>query len=307
MSEPFLVSNMSATIIEKGSGDIVSKKPLEASSIVINHATTRRRQPLPDFLRACAERQMTRVSLWADDVEQIGMDKTRRLLVEHGLSVSGFNRTGPFLTRESKERRQRLDDCRARIEEAAALGADHILVFPGGLPEGSRDLIGAHAQMEETIGELLETARAAGVKLALEPLHPMLAGDRSCLVTMSHANALCDRLGAGIGIVVDVYHVWWDERLEQEVSHAGANDRILGFHVNDWLIPTRDLLTDRGMMGDGVIDLAGLWQMVQRAGYAGPIEVEIFSTDWWARNPDEVIDIAINRCQRIFTPVAQPA
>lgn len=276
---------------------------IEDPAIVINYATVREKQSLPDFLRACAERGMSRVSLWANEVERIGLAETHRLLAEHNLTVFGYNRTGPFLAEGPQERRNLLDNCRSKIDQAVSLNADHILVFPGGLPKGSRDLAGARMQTEEIISDLLEYARKAGIRLALEPLHPMLAGDRSCLVTMSNANELCDRLGAGIGIVVDVYHVWWDERLQEEVSHAGANNRILSFHVNDWLIPTRDLLTDRGMMGDGIIDLAGLWQMVQAAGYSGPIEVEIFSTDWWARDPDEVLDIALNRCQRIFTGV----
>lgn len=279
----------------------MSGQRIETSSVVINYATVRKKEALPEFLKACAERGMSAVSLWADEVERVGCDETRRLLADNQLEVFGYNRTGPFLAQDDRERRRLFDECRARIDEAATLGADHILVFPGGLPEGSRDLIGARQQTEETIGELLEIARAADVRLALEPLHPMLAGDRSCLVTMSHANALCDRLGDGIGIVVDVYHVWWDERLEDELLHAGDRGRILGFHVNDWLVPTRHLLTDRGMMGDGIIDLDGLWQMVQRAGYRGPIEVELFSTDWWAREPGDVIDTSLDRCRRIFT------
>lgn len=270
------------------------------SNIIINHATVRQKQALPDFLNACADRGMTQVSLWGDEIDRTGMDITRRILADTGLSVFGYNRAGPFLADDPSERRKLINGCIERIEQAAALDADHIFAFTGGLSSGSRDWAGAQIQAEDTLAQLLEVARAAGIKLALEPLHPMLAGARSCMVTLSHANALCDRLGDGIGIVVDVYHTWWDDRLKMELVYAGERNRIISFHVNDWLVPTRDLLTDRGMMGDGIIDLQAFWLMMQDAGYKGPIEVEIFSEDWWARDPDNVIDIALARCQQIF-------
>ena len=117
---------------------------------------------------------------------------------------------------------------------------------------------------------------------------------------MSEANRLCDQLGGGIGIVVDTYHVWWDPAVDAEIAIAGANGRILGFHVNDWLVPTRHILTDRGMMGDGIIDLAHLWSQVRAAGYDGPVEVEIFSEEWWAKDPKMVLDTALQRCRSIF-------
>src|SRR5690606_33571456 len=122
------------------------------------------------------------------------------------------------------------------------------------------------------------------------------------MTSMTEANDLCDQLGDGIGIVIDVYHVWWDNRLALEIARAGAAGRILGFHVNDWLVPTRDILRDRGMMGDGIIDLAHLWQLVRKAGYGGPIEVEIFSDHWAQQDPELVLDTAIDRCRAIFTP-----
>jgi sugar phosphate isomerase/epimerase len=134
------------------------------------------------------------------------------------------------------------------------------------------------------------------VKLGLEPLHPMYAADRACVNTMRHANDLCDALGEGIGILIDVYHVWWDPHLEGEIARAGRAKRILGFHVCDWLVPTRDFLTDRGMMGDGVIDIRGIRRMVEDAGYAGAVEAEIFSAEnWWKRDPAEVIDVCRER------------
>ena len=134
--------------------------------------------------------------------------------------------------------------------------------------------------------------------LAIEPLHPMFAADRACLNTLAQANDLCDELGDGLGIAVDAYHVWWDPDLEKEI--ARAKGRILGFHVCDWLVPTKDLLLDRGMMGDGVINLPKLRQMVEGAGYHGLIEVEIFSAEnWWKRDGDEVMATVVERFESV--------
>jgi sugar phosphate isomerase/epimerase len=161
----------------------------------------------------------------------------------------------------------------------------------GGLPDGSRDLPAARALVEEGIAAILEDARDAAVPLAIEPLHPMYAADRACINTVAQANALCERLGEGVGIAVDVYHVWWDPQLGRDIAGTPAR-RLLGFHICDWLSPTTDLLNDRGMMGDGVIDIRGIRGMMQAAGYRGFHEVEIFSANnWWKRDPDEVLRI----------------
>lgn len=263
------------------------------SEIVINHATVRERADLPTFLRLCAECGLGTVSLWGDRVAEIGEAEARAMLADLGLKVGGYNRVGPFTPGH-------LDLAPAELDRAARLGADHVFVFTGGYAPGERDLGAARRRAEDTIGGLLRHARAAGVRLAIEPLHPMLVADRTVISSLTHANDICEALGDGIGVVVDVHHVWWDERLSAEIARAGRASRLVGFHVNDWLVPTRHLLTDRGMMGDGVADLAGIEAMMRAAGYDGPLEVEIFSTDWWARDPAEVIDISIERCRRIF-------
>jgi sugar phosphate isomerase/epimerase len=166
----------------------------------------------------------------------------------------------------------------------------------GGVPAGSKGIAGAHAQVEDAMARLLEYARPAGVKLALEPLHPMYAADRACVNTLRHANDLCDRLGQGVGVAVDVYHCWWDPTLEAEVRRAGRAGRILGFHVCDWLVPTTDMLLDRGMMGDGVIDIPLIRGWVEDAGYDGFVEAEIFSANnWWKRDPEEVLRVVRER------------
>jgi sugar phosphate isomerase/epimerase len=152
--------------------------------------------------------------------------------------------------------------------------------------------------VQECISKILPEARQAGVPLAIEPLHPMFAADRACVNTLAHANDLCDELGEGAGVAVDVYHLWWDPNLKAEIARAGKN--ILAYHVNDWLVPTTDLLLDRGMMGDGVIDLRAIRAMVEAIGYRGHCEVEILSAqNWWKRDPDEVLRVCIERHQTV--------
>jgi sugar phosphate isomerase/epimerase len=168
----------------------------------------------------------------------------------------------------------------------------------GALPQGSRDLDGARMQVREALHALLPYARQARVPLAIEPLHPMYAADRACVNTLAQANDLCDELGDGAGVAVDTYHVWWDPDLKREIARAG--EKILAYHVNDWLMPTADLLLDRGMMGDGVIDLRAIRAMVEAAGYRGHCEVEILSANnWWTRDPEEVVRICIERHQTV--------
>jgi sugar phosphate isomerase/epimerase len=149
-------------------------------------------------------------------------------------------------------------------------------------------IAGARKRVADALGILLPYARAAGVPLAIEPLHPMYAADRACINTLAQANDLCDTLGPGIGIAVDVYHVWWDPDLDRQIARAGK-DRLLAFHVCDWLVPTKDLLNDRGMMGDGVIDIRRMRGLVEAQGYEGFCEVEIFSSDWWSKPAETVL------------------
>ncbi|WP_331375302.1 sugar phosphate isomerase/epimerase family protein [Sinorhizobium chiapasense] len=262
-------------------------------SVAINHATVRERANMITFLHLCAERGINVVSVWGNEIDKIGEGAALAALESHGITVSGYNRIGPFTP-------EYLDQAQFELERAARFGADHVFLFTGGLTEKDGDLGAARKHAEDEIARLLEMARRVGIKLAIEPLHPMLVGDRTVLASLSHANDLCEALGPGIGVVVDVYHVWWDERLEAEILRAGRAGRLLGFHVNDWLLPTRHLLTDRGMMGDGIIDLVSIDRMMRRSGFEGPVEVEIFSADWWARDPGEVLDIALSRCQQIF-------
>jgi sugar phosphate isomerase/epimerase len=264
------------------------------TNIVFNHATVRERADMLTYLRLCAERGLGTVSIWGDEIVKIGETNALSVLQDLGMTVSGYNRVGPLNAYQ-------FDLVEAELERAAKFEADHVFLFTGGLRDNEKDLGSARRRIEDTIGKVLESARKIGVKLAIEPLHPMVTGDRSLISSLSHANSLCEALGPGIGVVVDVYHCWWDERLPAEIARAGNTGRLFGFHVNDWLIPTRHVLTDRGMMGDGIIDLRGIYSMMRRAGYDGAVEVEIFSTDWWSRDPAEVMDIAIDRCRNLFS------
>ena len=230
--------------------------------------------------------------------QEIGVEPAARLLRDHGMTVTGFCIGGLLTTLDDAAFRARLEDNRRAIEEAAAIGARCIVFVAGGLEDGSKDLAAARARCLEGIGELLPDARAAGITLALEPLHPMMCASRAVLTTLAEANDWCDRLGAGdeLGIALDVYHVWWDPNLEREIARAGR--RIVAFHVNDWLTDTCDLRLDRGMMGDGVIDIPAIRRMVEAAGYDGHREVEIFSArNWWRRDPDELVKVIKQRYQ----------
>lgn len=267
--------------------------------IVMNHATFRKSLAFEGFARACAEAGMARVSVWGDEVRAVGAGRARALLADLGLGVFGFNRAGPLLA-DAAGRGAAFDAARREVDLAAGLGADHVLVFPGGLPTGRRDMAAARDATADAVLALLDHARACGVRLALEPLHPMLAGDRTTLCTLAEANALCARAGSGLGLVIDTYHVWWDPELGAQIAAAGAAGRILGLHVNDWLRPTTHMLTDRGMMGDGIIDLRGIFDATRAAGYGGPVEVEIFSERWWAEPPARVMALALDRCTAIF-------
>jgi sugar phosphate isomerase/epimerase len=239
---------------------------------------------LPQLLEGCARAGISAISPWRDIVQGCGAERAAKLIRAHGMTVTGLCRGGMFPAADAASRRAALEDNRRAIDEAAAIGAQCLVLVAGGLPKGSRDIAGARMQVREALHALLPYARAARVPLAIEPL--------------AQANELCEELGAGAGVAVDTYHLWWDPNLDKEIARAGKN--ILAYHVNDWLVPTSDLLLDRGMMGDGVIDLRAIRALVERAGYRGHCEVEILSAkNWWTRDPDEVLRVCIERHQTV--------
>jgi len=269
----------------------------DRSLLAINSATVKS-WTLEQLVDGCARAGITAIAPWRDIVQAVGADKAGKLIRTAGLTVSCYCRAGLFPAADDAGRKAVLDDNRRAVDEAAAIGARCLVLIAGGLPKGSKDLGGAHRQVHDGLAALLPHARAAGVPLAIEPLHPMYAADRACVNTLAHANELCDQLGDGVGVAVDVYHVWWDPDLPRQITRSGT--RILTYHVCDWLVPTRDLLLDRGMPGDGVIDLRAIRDMVEATGYAGHIDVEIFSAEnWWKREPSEVLRICLQRHQTV--------
>jgi len=263
----------------------------------INTATVKA-WSLEQAIAGCARAGVSAIAPWRDLVQQCGVERSARLLRDSGLTVTCLCRGGMFTAADASGRSAAFDDNRRAVDEAAAIGARCLILVAGGLPPGSKDLAGAHAQVRDGIAALLPHARSAGVPLAIEPLHPMTAADRACVNTLAHANDLCDELGEGVGVAVDAYHVWWDPDLPRQIARSGK--RILSYHVCDWLVPTRHLVLDRGMPGDGIIDLRHVRGLVEEAGYAGHCDVEILSANtWWKRDPDEVVRICIERHQTV--------
>lgn len=267
----------------------------------INLATVRRQFTLAQAVDACLAQGVTAVAPWRDQVQATGLREAAEIVRSNNVRVTGLCRGGMFPAATKQARAAAIDDNRRAIDEASAIGADCLVLVVGGLPEGSRDLHAARQMVAEGLAAIVPHARASRMPLGIEPLHPMYAADRSCINTLEQALDLCDQLGDGLGVVIDAYHVWWDPRLEEQVARAGAGARILAHHICDWLVPTRDLLLDRGMMGDGVIDLRALRAMVERAGYSGPQEVEIFSEHWWGCPGEEVIATCVERFARHCT------
>ena len=275
----------------------------------INTATVRKQQgvdwPLLNILDACAERGIRAVSPWRDQVAAAGLQATAARLRAHDLVLSGYCRGGMFTYSDEAGRQAARSDNRRALDEACELAAPCLVLVVGGLPgalagqAAHRDIAGARAQVAEGMAQLLADARSRGMPLAIEPLHPMYAADRACINTLEQALDLCEVLdpqaSGAIGVAVDAYHVWWDPKLQQQIERAGRARRLLALHVCDWLTPTTDLLNDRGMMGDGVIDLPRLRGWMEVQGYAGFSEVEIFSHHWWAKSGAEVLDTCIAR------------
>lgn len=264
----------------------------------LNTATLREQWTLAQCIDGCQRHGFGGISPWRDKLHEMGVTKAAKAIRAAGLSVSGLCRGGWF-TETGVLDQSTLDDNRRAVDEAAELGAACLVMVVGGLAKDSRDLPAAWDLVEAGLAMTLDYARPLGVKIAIEPLHPMYAADRAAVNTLRQALDICDRLGPGIGCAVDLYHVWWDFELEAQLKRAGQ-ERILAFHICDWLVPTRDLLTDRGMMGDGVIDIRRLRGLAEQNGFSGLYEVEIFSAlNWWTRDPDEVLSTVIERAQSV--------
>jgi sugar phosphate isomerase/epimerase len=271
---------------------------LDPARLSIHQVTLPPQLSMPDFVAVLARHRVPATSLWRERTRAHGVAATARLCADHGIAMTGYCFAGLVNSPDAGEAARARDDVRRALDEAADLGAPSLVFVAGGVDGRDRDIAAARARALDGVAQLVPHARAAGVKLALEPLHPMICATRSVLSTVKLANDWCDALGAEdvVGIAVDTYAVWWDPEVEREIARAGR--RICSFHVSDWLPDTQDLRLDRGMPGDGVIDLRGLRRAVEAAGYGGHVEVEIFSQrNWWERVADEVVRVIKSRLQ----------
>lgn len=257
----------------------------------LNQITTDRLS-LQEAVEVCVRADVPWIALWRHKIEEIGLKESKRIIRDAGVKVSSICRGGMFPAATKLERQKRIDDNRRAVDEAAELGTDVLVLVCGPAPD--KDLIAAREMVADGIEQLVPYAKERGVKLGIEPLHPMYAGERSVIVSLAHANDLAEKYSPDeVGVIVDVFHVWWDPALFQQISRAQG--RILGYHVSDWLVPTPDLLMGRGMMGDGVIDLRPIRLAVEKAGYTGPIEVEIFNQKIWDMPGDDVLALMKER------------
>ena len=267
---------------------------MDLARLSLNQATTQN-WTLREAVDGCVRAGIGWIGPWRDKVADAGgAPEAAKLIKAAGLRVSSLCRGGFFPAATETERRSCIDDNRRALDEAAELGSDVLVLVCGPAPD--RDLDAAREMVVDGISALLPYASERGVRLAVEPLHPMFAGDRSVVVTLAHANSIVERLASPqVGVAVDVYHVWWDPEVYSQIERAAGH--ILGFHVSDWLAPPPHVLLGRGVMGDGVIELRRLRQAVEAAAYSGPVEVEIFNQTVWNTPGEEVLALIKQRFQ----------
>lgn len=269
------------------------------SRFSINQMTVKQ-LTLPELTEACVRLGVPAVGLWREPVAEYGLDATAKLVRDAGLSVTSLCRGGFLTATDEGDRARALEDNRAAIDEAATLGTDTLVMVSGGLPVGSRDLAAARERIADALSVLAPYAAERGVRLAIEPLHPMFASDRCVVSTLDQALDLAERFPADqVGVVVDTYHIWWDDRAPAAVARAGAAGRIHSFQLADWTTPLpAGVLNGRGQLGDGAVDMHEWRERVESAGWTGFIEVELFNDGLWARDGVEVLEETAGRFVR---------
>jgi sugar phosphate isomerase/epimerase len=265
----------------------------------LNTATTKH-WSLPEAVDGCVRAGIGAIGLWRDRVAEAGLDAAAELVRRCGLHVSSLCRGGFFTAADADGRAYALDDCRRAIEECAVLEADVLVLVCGGLPAGSRDLPYARSLVRDALAALAPRAAELGVRLGIEPLHPMFCADRCVVSTLGQALDLAEPFPAAVvGVIVDTYHVWWDPDLDAQLARAAG--RIAGFQVCDWILPLpADALLGRGHLGDGYIDVRRIAEGVRAAGYRGYVEVEIFNETVWATAGDETVRTVRERFAETF-------
>jgi sugar phosphate isomerase/epimerase len=253
----------------------------------INHYSIRQ-WDLTQLVEGCRKNGIKSIGLWRDKINAVGLEKARQLIQESGIAASSLCRAGFFPYSSDQERIKTIADNQRAVDEAAALGSPLLVLVCGGIASAGLDR--SREMVLEGIAGLTPYAQARGVRLGIEPLHPMFTANRSVIATLQQANALAEHFPSDtVGVVIDAYHVWWDPDVYREINRAGS--RIFAFHVSDWLVPPPDFLNGRGLMGDGCIEFGKLIAAVNRAGYNGPIEVEIFNERLWSFPGDEALSM----------------
>lgn len=247
-------------------------------------------------LRKCVEEYskvgVKGISVWRNVLEDQALSECRQILADHNMDVVSLVRGGFFASTHSSQRKEAINDNLYAIEEASSIGSPLLVLVCGA--DGKQSLEKSREQIKEGIHRILPEAEATGIRLAIEPLHPMYAGDRSAIVSMEQANSICEEINSEyLGVAVDVYHVWWDHKLEEEIRRCGKNENLFAFHICDWKVPTNDFLTDRGLMGEGCIDIPRIRSWVENAGFKGYNEVEIFSDKYWSMDQNRYLELIV--------------
>lgn len=266
----------------------MAKALTDFSKLCVHTLTTR-----PWNLQQCIENYsaagIQSITVWRNVLENQNLQEAERMLNDHGMEVVSVARGGFFPSTEMNKRNAAIDDNHLAIEQAAEIGAPILVLVCGA--DGRQSLEKSRDQIREGIIKILPRAQAAGVKLAIEPLHPMYAGDRSAINTLAQANQMAEEINSlFVGVAVDVYHLWWDSSLQEEIMRCGQNKNLFAFHICDWNVPTADFLNDRGLMGDGCINVPQIRGWIEDAGFSGHNEVEIFSDKYWGINQNKYLE-----------------
>jgi sugar phosphate isomerase/epimerase len=271
----------------------VSTATLKDLSKLCIHTITTKPWSLEQAIEKYSKKGIKGISVWREWLVKKGPEASGKLLREAGLEVVSLVRGGFFPGRSAEERQKAIDENKKAIDEAAAIGAPAVVLVCGAVP--GQLLTESRKQITEGIASILDHAASASVKLSIEPLHPMYADDRSAVNTLKQANDICDLLNSPlVGVAVDVYHVWWDPELHREIKRCGKSGYLFAFHICDWMTPTKDMLNDRGLMGEGCINIKEIRGWVEEAGFTGYNEVEIFSNRWWEKDQDEFLEAIVN-------------
>lgn len=266
----------------------MSAKQLTDLSQLCIHTITTKSWTIEEAAKNYSAEGVKGITVWRNALENRNIKQTGQLLRDHGMNIVSLCRGGFFPNKEKEQRKLAIEDNLKAIEEASYLGTQLIVLVCGADP--AQSLEDSRKQIQEGIHTILPEAAAAGIKLAIEPLHPMYADTRSAINTLAQANDMAEQINSAyVGVAVDVYHLWWDPSLEQEIKRCGENNHLFAFHICDWNSPTVDILLDRGLMGDGCIPVNKIRSWVEATGFDGFYEVEIFSNKYWQQDQSQFL------------------